>query len=412
LLLTVFILLLGIDEPKLADLHRIEAFEFEGNFKTKNSTILRLSELHQGQQVQASDIAEARERIISSGLFESVECQTRTKQNEITIKFTVEEKMSWFIAPGFQSSGGQLAFAGIFGESNFLGYGKKLLLFGDYGPELRRFVLAYRDEDILGSRYILDFDLLLRRDEMSDFENREEIREVLVNDYGVRILPGIQWTPRLAGLIGVYYHDVHQSLRSGNPPSKVSLKDGRDTAIAGELRYVDMKNFYGILDGWKTGLEMEAGSKSIGGNFNYYRQVLRFQGAMAFAARQMNWQNHLSLSIGKDLPYYREFSSGGTNLRGYLSRQFRGDTKFGIGEELYFPIHEFEYVILRGTVFYNMNIIYFRSEGVGRDAWRNGAGSGVRLYLKSIAVPIVGFDAAWGFEDQAYSTYLTIGASF
>ena len=44
-----------------------------------------------------------------------------------------------------------------------------------------------------------------------------------------------------------------------------------------------------------------------------------------------------------------------------------------------------------------------------RESWNNGLGAGLRFYLKSIALPLLGVDYGFGIEALGHQVYVTIG---
>ncbi|HEX7501653.1 MAG TPA: BamA/TamA family outer membrane protein, partial [Polyangia bacterium] len=143
---------------------------------------------------------------------------------------------------------------------------------------------------------------------------------------------------------------------------------------------------------------------------------------------------------GENLPLWSENSAGGTNLRGYLYRQFQGDTHLRTQVEYHFPLFSLWTVDVRGLVFNDAAAIWFRqlpkqySTGVGtaylpRDDGRqflppafleqgfrasrdihSSAGAGLRFYLRSVAIPLVGVDVGNGLGTKDIRVILVLGA--
>jgi outer membrane protein assembly factor BamA len=129
---------------------------------------------------------------------------------------------------------------------------------------------------------------------------------------------------------------------------------------------------------------------------------------------------------------------GGTNLRGYVYRQFTGDTQFSTQVEYHFPLIKVWEIQLRGLVFTDGAAIWFRklppkldpsryaeredgrqylppqflTPGFDRERDVHGAaGFGFRFFIKSLAVPLVGADFGRGFgRDAPWRMVLVIGA--
>jgi len=394
---------------------RIEAIQVVGNEKTKTSVVESLSHLEIDDEVTEKLLNDAKDRIKSSGLFEEVEVERLRSPNarRVIIRLRVKEKTSWFVAPSLQFSTNALTGGFVFGESNLLGHNKKALVFADYGPSARRFVLAYRDPAVWESDLTLTVDSIFRWDRMIEYQDRTEVRRVRLLDYGATILPGYRWSQKFVSSVGAYYRNVDEKLKSESQAlNRVSLRKGYDVAIVVKFEYDDTTNYDGLFHGARTSLESTLSDNRFFSDFDYNKEEIRFSSGLVFMNREYNWQNHMSIQLGQNLPYYREYTSGGNNLRGYIDRQFRGDTKYSLSEEFYYPIHNFNRIIVRGVLFYDTNVIYFKDAQFSRDAWKNGMGGGLRFYLKGIVIPLIGFDAAWGAEDHTYATYLSVGATF
>ena len=144
-------------------------------------------------------------------------------------------------------------------------------------------------------------------------------------------------------------------------------------------------------------------------------------------------------TIGKDLPLWWETTAGGGNLRGYLGQQFRGDTQLNARAEYHFPLFSIGSLDFRALGFYDLAAIWFRSlptdpanvQGYywvrpgdsrsfdsrymtdGFDIKRDvhtDVGGGLRFFLRSVAVPLVGIDVGYGLESHIPRFILMVGA--
>jgi|GEM_PF-4291614 len=410
---------IGLFLPMLcfAKADRIQEIIIAGNQKTKSSVILNMTNLHIGEEITDKMLVDAKDRVSSSGLFEEVELKKKEGKSpgKVVLIFRVKEKMSWFVAPTLQFSTDALSGGFVFGESNLLGLNKKALVFADYGPSAKRAVIAYRDPSTFGTHVTLALDGIFRLDRMLEYEDRKEIRRVRLLDYGATLLPGYRWSPKFTSSIGVCFRNINQKLKGETKSlTRTTLQNGKDIAIVVRFVYDNTTNYQGLIHGAKIQFDTTLADNRYYSDFDYAKQEMRFNSGIVFDHKQYNWQNHMSIQLEQSaqLPYYREYTSGGTNLRGYVARQFRGDTKYGVGEEFYFPIHEFSRFLIRGVLFYDSNVIYFKDQEFSRNDWKNGVGGGLRFYMKGIVIPLIGYDVGWGIEDQTYASYLSIGAVF
>ena len=77
--------------------------------------------------------------------------------------------------------------------------------------------------------------------------------------------------------------------------------------------------------------------RSFGGDFKYWKAGASWEhGIKVFKSH--NFVYSASTRVGKNLPFTQEMTAGGTNLRGYLYQQFRGDTQVHAEVEYHFPL--------------------------------------------------------------------------
>jgi outer membrane protein assembly factor BamA len=135
-----------------------------------------------------------------------------------------------------------------------------------------------------------------------------------------------------------------------------------------------------------------------------------------------------------------ENAVGGPNDRGYLYQQFRGDSQLAAHAEYHFPLFSISALDFRALGFYDVNAIWFRDlpPGNGMYVTRNtpdqrtflvdangyppgggfdfkrdihqSVGGGLRFFLRSVAVPLIGLDAGYGLESRGWRFILVIGA--
>ncbi|MDB5038619.1 MAG: hypothetical protein JWQ35_2147 [Bacteriovoracaceae bacterium] len=413
-LFSLFIIFL-IPQFLLAKAERIESIVVQNNKKAKTDAILAKSGLFINQEITEVLLKEAKEKLGSNIIFEEVRVSQKPGSDSMhsIIVIWVKEKISWFVVPSFSFSEGTYSGGATYVESNLFGRFKRILLFADYGNQARHAVFAYRDPSLFSSAFILDFDGLIRLDQMREYEDRKEVRRVNVTEKGFTLLPGYQWSPHFSNSIGAYYRRIRQRLKSSEPGLRaVDLIEGNDNALLLKFNYSNTETFEGLTEGSTLELESQLSDGRFYSDFNYFKQILRFGNAFGLSHHRFNFATRASIQLARDLPFYYELMLGGDNLRGYLYREFRGDTKYTLQEEVTFPIFNFKKFILRGIGFWDSGIIYFSEHQFSRSAWRNGLGTGLRIYIKGIAIPIVGYDVGYGIEDKAFATYLTVGASF
>jgi outer membrane protein assembly factor BamA len=127
-------------------------------------------------------------------------------------------------------------------------------------------------------------------------------------------------------------------------------------------------------------------------------------------------------NVGRHLPFNEEMTVGGVgDLRGYDVDQFRGDTRGMFRAEYSVPIVDWRMFYLRGIGFYDSGYVannfqdpsgmrnYLPSQAAGDSWFRNDVGAGIRLYVSSIVLPLLGFDIGYGLEARALEYYFELG---
>jgi outer membrane protein assembly factor BamA len=224
--------------------------------------------------------------------------------------------------------------------------------------------------------------------------------------------------------------------------------DGTEAYAHFDFGYDSTVNTWGIRTGTAIGGFYELGDKALGSDFKYSKYGANARLGVRFF-EEHNLILRSNFTYGKDLPFTEELEAGGGGLRGFNYREFRGDTSIEGHAEYYIPFFWAWSVAFRGLLFYDTQAIWFRnidtsmptpggtylvphpegtyrtflpevgpagnlrppSSGLDRDNWHNGIGAGLRLYLKSINIPLLGFDFGYGLESKEVRFYVALGLS-
>jgi outer membrane protein assembly factor BamA len=374
---------------------------------------------------------------------------------------SAKDKLSWVIAPLAFASPGNYGGGLVFAHGNLFGQNKKLLVYADYTTAEKLLFVAFLDPNVRNTRFYYRIDILLRRDTIReyargwDFDPRIS-REMDLDTFGAGVLAGVNFTRhfRMDLRLKIYY-DLAQTPRCFNTtnedrsgtPDVVAWQGGRchaptasawDNTITTGLTYDSRSKVDGVLNGLLLALSWQYGATWLGTGNDYH--LVSFNGM--FAKRFFKEHNLLikaGFDVGVDPPFKMEIEAGGPTMRGFIVRQYRGDTSVRLTLEYIVPLFTVWGVALRAIGFYDTNLTWFRTlptqegapnarflyrgtgnfrsflpdtpSGVVRDSWHNGIGAGLRFYLRGVVLPLLGLDFAYGFESNAFQWYISIGST-
>ena len=120
------------------------------------------------------------------------------------------------------------------------------------------------------------------------------------------------------------------------------------------------------------------------------------------------------------MPAHEELTFGGTvDLRGYDVDQFRGDLRAVFRAEYSIPLFKWRFLSFRAIAFYDAGYTGFHNRRPSdRDYLpnqltasyrRTNLGTGLRIYLDNIVLPLLGFDLAYGIEGHSPEIYFEVG---
>lgn len=398
----------------------VNRIEITGNEKTQPRVIFELSQLQRYQEITHKLLDETKKRVESSELFEEVsvklvEPSNGNPERYSNVLITVKEKISWFAAPILEVSSKTLNGGVLYGESNLMGLNKTVLGVAQYGNKLKQAFGLYRDPSLLASHATLQLTGIAREDLNEEYRNHVLAQTVNLRELGGTALPGYRWDPNFTTSIGIdwryVFYDRPDVIDSTIRLRERSYLDVRNIALRIEFKYNRMTSHYGLKEGQYVSLVSEVSDERFWSETNYFLQELEVT-LCKMLFRKQNATYKFKGILGSTLPFNKEVTTGGTSLRGYLDREFRGDTMVRHNLEYFFPLFDVWKLVFRMTFFWDSGLIFFQKDGVRRDDWRNGVGGGLRLYIKNIVVPLMGFDVGYGIEKEAYALYFNIGMTY
>ena len=436
----------------------------EENSRTQSNTIEYVSGLHVGQVISAPIVEEATVRLYSTGLFKdvSITCEAPSPRNAgkgVRVVIRAKDKFPWVVAPIFSYQGRNYGGGAAFAHNNLLGRGIKLLLYGDYTTAEKMLLAVWIDPSIRNTPFYYRLDAILRRDTIVEYARGHLARPRLerqtnLDTVGFGVQVGVTLARRfhIDVRLKAYYDwtrtpecfnttnangygtsDVVASQGSCRAPSS----SGWDNTITTSMGWDSRSKVNGVQKGLQLSLTWQYGPRWLGDRWDYH--LLDLTGVYAFRFFK---EHNLLLRWGGDLdfspPFKQEVEVGAIDytLRGSLYRQFRGDTSAHASVEYLVPLFTVLGLSVRGIGFYDTNLTWFRNlpaqtgvssrlvtygsgfrdylpdtpSGVVRQSWNNGVGIGIRMYLRGVVLPLIGFDVAYGIEPNTFRYYLAIGS--
>jgi hypothetical protein len=203
--------------------------------------------------------------------------------------------------------------------------------------------------------------------------------------------------------------------------------EGWDVSNELTVTFERKSNWFGVQRGRRVKFSYEYAVPHLS-DFHYYRV-----GAELFRGWQVLEHHNLvlrsSLNVGHHLPFQQELLTGGTNARGWLNNQFRGDFQALGTMEYSLPLFEIYGFSVRGLGFWDSSYTTFLAtdnpernylcatrsssctslETRGLAPFKNSVGVGTRLLLRQIVLPLLGLDLGYGLESRDVQVYLAIG---
>lgn len=379
-----------------------------GNAKTERKTILNIINVEPRTMVDRRLLTMVDDRLANSGLFKSFKVVPRDNPDGTTdIRITVEEKQLWFVFPIVQAWSGRYSFGGAFGESNLVFSNARTIVAFQAGNQLNRFFYAIDAKNINQSDWSLRSWVQAKEDNIPLYDDGSSTQEgsIGTREFAASVGPGYQWTNEIRTTYTLEYRFID----FGSSPL-VDLADtkGHDVVMSFDFTYDSLKRRNGFIIGNLIKAGYDFSEPRFGSTYTYHSESAEW----VRGDKYWDFLNHvfyLKGDIGNDLPFHRQITLGGESLRGFREKQFRGDTKIYLRNDLLFQLFKMKWFTVFGSAFHDMGFLYFDKEGIDDRSFNNGVGGGLRMSLSSILAPVFGLDFGYGIENQAWETIFALG---
>jgi outer membrane protein assembly factor BamA len=441
--------------PTLAQEEVITDVRVLNAVRTNEETVRSIAGLSIGDTLHTDTLDVARERLHSSGMFANVDVHWEPYRDGRRIIIAITEKFPWAPVPTFSYSPGNISAGGVLAHGNLFGRGKRGVIGGRISNVDSGVLIAYDDPAFFGTWGFFTLSGRFQSQVIPEYSNvfyddmpLAPLRTTKLRSYGFEARAGIAWFRKVRTSFGwnIDENEVRWSdadLDKPDPaiafPAGVPLaaSSARRGNITVNLTFDFRARQHAIMYGNALGFTLDYAAARWGSELWYWKASASYEHGIRFFKRH-NLILRVGGIAGENLPLWSENWAGGTNLRGFLYRQFQGDTHLRSQVEYHFPLFSIGSLDVRGLCFSDAAAIWFRKlppllpdgsayelRGDGRQFLppaylRQGfkadqdvhtsAGLGLRFYLRSVAVPLVGVDVGNALGTRHIRVVLVLGA--
>lgn len=208
----------------------------------------------------------------------------------------------------------------------------------------------------------------------------------------------------------------------------------REATFKLQVAFNNLIDIYGVKQGYKLKFKLEVAHPHLGSEFQFVKWVLF--GKKIFRV----FKTHFIALTAKHeetygAPFHRELFMGGSLLPGYTHRLALGDTNTSLRVAYNLPLFKVWWFHFRQVFYYRNAWIFFRNGGknkpyfkenhgvrryhlahtpgpTDRSSFLQSVGTGLRLFVKAVAIPLLGVDVAYGFESNDVRFYFYVGKAY
>lgn len=444
--------------PAFAQEEIITDVQVKGALRTSEQTVRSISGIDIGDPLRNNTLDRARERLHTSGMFADINVYWEPHGVGVRVIIVVKEKFPWAPLPTFSYSPGDISAGGLIAHGNLFGLGKRGLIGGRVSTVNSGAVAGYEDPAVFGSWGYFTLKGKYQSQTIPEYGNVDHpgmplapIRDTNLRTYGFEVTAGVAWFRRVRTAVGwnIDRNDIRTSIPNPDNPVALGLapdylpastKSARRGSAVANLTFDFRARERAVMYGNSLGFNLEYAAPRWGSQSNlwYWKASVSYEHGIRF----FRWHNLIIRTgaiAGQNLPLWSENSAGGTNLRGYLYRQFQGDSHVLAQIEYHFPLFSLWQLDVRGLLFSDNAAIWWRQlpqKVIGpsgevyaertdgrqflppeflvqgfkssRDI-HSSAGAGLRFYLRTVAVPLVGIDVGNGIGTKDIRVILVLG---
>ncbi|MBU8897435.1 polymerase [Corallococcus sp. H22C18031201] len=413
--------------------------------RTTAATIQGYARVDEGDALTQADLLKVERRLTATGLFQDVRVRTEPMADgRVRLVLEVEDKASWVIAPTFALSSSNVGGGVLYAENNLWGRSKKFAVAAQVSTAESGLFMGYLDPNLFGLPQLkLSLEGQLRSDRVEEYRpgatqsSPEVARRTRLNSASIAGELGVMLFERVraAAKYRLMLIDARPPSQD-TPVTEPAFEPGpsqRDTSLRLMVGIDTRQTLHAVMEGLNLEASYELSSPSVWSEFQYRKFGLLYRHGLRFF-EEHNLVLRAEAALGTDLPFQQELVLGGNSLRGFLHRQFRGDTRLSFTAEYHFPLFTIRSLAFRGVGFSDTGLMLWRSipedrqlrdvtgrvvrgylpdakAGLDGATLAQGVGAGLRLYLRNVVLPLVGVDVAYGVNSGELRFYLVAGVT-
>ena len=417
-----------------------------GTEKTQPDTVQDYSRLDAGDTLTSEELTRVERRLLATGLFQEVHVSTQpTGDGRVKVVLQVQDKASWVVAPTFSVSNSNIGGGVLYAESNLWGRSKKFAAAVQVSTAESGLFVGFLDPNLFGFPPLrLSFEGQLRSDRVEEYQPGASYKEPVVqrrtrlNSASAASELSVMIAERVR--VGAKYRlmliDAQEPSQDA-PVTEPAFEPGpvqRDASLRLLMGIDTRQNLHAIMEGLNIEGSLELSNPGVGSQFRL--QALRaavparpalLRGAQPGAARR---------SVPGRGPAVPPGVRGGRGLtaRLHLPAVPRRHPRILHGRVPLPALHRALAVLPgRGLLGHRdadvaehprgpaaapdvtgrvvRGYLEDAHDGVGGATVAQGLGLGLRLFLRSVVLPLVGVDVAYGVNSGEIRFYLVAGVT-
>lgn len=379
----------------------------KGLKKTSRDIIISETGIEPGVPLSSFDPHLFLNRMKKKNIFTEIEINYIRAENGAAIEIRVEEKWTLIPLPIVSSNRHGTSYGFFLMESNFLGYGKFLFAGGTISSDRGTAMLGYIDPAIAGSRFRGNIFLSYKNEvyQQGDVDYRL-YREYKGEKASARFDPGYSFTDSFRWFIsGGYEHGEsdHSYKESQNIP------DNESAWLAGTItRYEHLVHYEYLFYGPKIELNCYRHIAAADKYSDYTTAGYKFD----YSFRLIGY-NRLSIasngSKGERPAIFEETIGGKPGGRTLPADIIAADSYINYTVTYEYPFLRYRWGAITLLTFWEHGC--YENDSTESQIYY-GPGAGMMVYLKRIALPAMGFNAARNLESKTTEYSFNIGMSF